>query len=298
MQVEGSVAVVTGAARGIGAAIVRALVAADAAAVLVADRDHVGAQRLVDEIEHATASGVPAGTGPAAGDDDGALGARPATRLLAHQVDVADPGAVAAMVDRAERALGPIDLVVSNAGIGTGAGLDAPLDRWHCSYEVNVLAHVHAARAALPGMLERGGGAFVHTASAAGLLTMIGDAPYAVTKHAAVAFAEWLSITYGSRGIQVGCLCPQGVETDLLRDAAGSVPEQVVRASGPVLGPDEVARAVVDAVEDGRFLILPHPEVADHVRHKAQDPERWLAALRGIADRIEGRASAGRPAAG
>ncbi|MCC5947440.1 MAG: SDR family oxidoreductase [Nitriliruptoraceae bacterium] len=274
MQIRGSVAVVTGGAHGIGAAIVEALVDAGAAGVLVADLNQVGAQRLVDALPRPAEPGQDPG------------GADPQVQLLAHHVDVADPHAVAAMIDRAERALGPVDLVVSNAGIGTGAGLDAPLEAWTRSYEVNVLAHVHAARAALPGMLERGGGAFVHTASAAGLLTMVGDAPYAVTKHGAVAFAEWLALTYGSRGIQVGCLCPQGVETDLLRNAVGSLPEQVVRATGPVLSPEEVAAATVAGIEDGRFLILPHPEVATHVRRKAEDPERWLAAMRALSDQL------------
>jgi NAD(P)-dependent dehydrogenase (short-subunit alcohol dehydrogenase family) len=266
MDITGTTVVVTGGAHGIGAAIVRAVARAGVGGVLIADLDEVGAQRIADE--------VAADTGVA---------------TLARRVDVADPQQVDGMVAAAERELGPVEVVVSNAGIGTGAGIDASLDAWQRSYEVNVLAHVHAARAALPGMLERGRGAFVHTASAAGLLTMIGDAPYAVTKHGAVAFAEWLSITYGSRGIQVGCLCPQGVETDLLRNGAGSVPEQVVRMTGAVLTPEQVADDVVAALDDGRFLILPHPEVADHLRRKAEDPERWIGALRRVVDQVEGR---------
>lgn len=265
MQVEGAVAVVTGGAHGIGAAIVGALARAGASGVLVADRDEVGAHRVAETTP------TPMGT-----------------RLVGHRVDVALAAEVEAMIETAERELGPVGIVVSNAGIGTGQGIGADLDVWQRTYEVNVLAHVHAVRAALPGMLERGRGAFVHTASAAGLLTMVGDAPYAVTKHAAVAFAEWLSISYGSRGIQVGCLCPQGVDTDLLRTGAGSVAEQVVRMSGKVLSADEVAEETVAAIEDGRFLILPHPEVAEHLRRKAADPERWLAALRQVSDEVGG----------
>jgi NAD(P)-dependent dehydrogenase (short-subunit alcohol dehydrogenase family) len=263
VQVKGAVAVVTGGGNGIGAAMARRFATEGAAGVLVADLDEAAAHQVAAEV---TEAGIPA---------------------LGRRVDVADEAQIEAMVVAAEAAFGPVDLMVSNAGIGTNAGLDADPGMWQRSWEVNVLAHVHAARAVLPSMLERGGGAFVHTCSAAGLLTMLGDAPYAVTKHAAVAFAEWLSVTYGSRGIQVGALCPQGVETDLLSSAGGSIAEQVVRLAGNVLQPDEVADEVVAAVGDGRFLILPHPEVADHMRSKATDPERWLSAMRGINDHLD-----------
>jgi NAD(P)-dependent dehydrogenase (short-subunit alcohol dehydrogenase family) len=262
VQIQGATAIVTGGANGIGAAIARRLASAGAAGILVADLEEAAATAVADEL---VALGVTA---------------------VGRRVDVAVQAEIEAMVLAAEAAFGPVDLMVSNAGIGTNAGIEADPSVWQRSWEVNVLAHVHAARAVLPSMLERGGGAFVHTCSAAGLLTMLGDAPYAVTKHAAVAFAEWLSITYGSRGIQVGALCPQGVETDLLRAAGGSVAEQVVRLAGKVLQPDEVAEEVVTAIGDGRFLILPHPEVADHLRHKASDPERWLSAMRGIDDQL------------
>jgi NAD(P)-dependent dehydrogenase (short-subunit alcohol dehydrogenase family) len=263
VQIEGTVAIVTGGANGIGSAICRRLAAGGAAGILVADLDASAATVVADEL---LASGTPA---------------------AAHRVDVADRGEIEGMVLAAEAAFGPVDLMVSNAGIGSNAGIEADAGMWQRSWDVNVLAHVHAARALLPSMLERGGGAFVHTCSAAGLLTMLGDAPYAVTKHAAVSFAEWLSITYGSRGIQVGALCPQGVETELLRSAGGSIAEQVVRLTGKVLQPDDVAAEVVEAIEDGRFLILPHPEVADHVRHKATDIERWMGAMRGINDQLD-----------
>lgn len=263
MEPDGASVVVTGGAGGIGAAISRSLAAAGARGVLIADLDGAGAQRVADQL---TAAG---------------------TAAIARRVDVADPTAVTAMVAAAEDAFGGVDVVVSNAGIGTGEGLDAPLESWLHSYEVHVLAHVHAARAALPGMLERGGGAFVHTCSAAGLLTMIGDAPYTVTKHAAVAFAEWLAITYGSRGIQVAALCPQGVDTALLREADASIAGRAVRAAGPVLAAEQVADEVVAALRDGRFLILPHPEVADHLRRKGADPDRWVAALQRASDALQ-----------
>ena len=264
MEVEGASVVVTGAASGIGAAIARALAAAGARGVLVGDLDGVGAAAVAEEL---VAAGTPA---------------------IAHTVDVADPEAVAAMVAAAERAFDGLDIVVSNAGIGTGEGVDAPLEQWQRSFDVNVLAHVHAARAALPGMLARGSGAFVHTCSAAGLLTMIGDAPYTVTKHAAVAFAEWLAITYGPLGIQVAALCPQGVDTPLLHEADQGVAGRAVRAAGPVLTAEQVAADVVAALGDGRFLILPHPEVAEHLKGKAAAPDRWIAALQRAAGALEG----------
>ncbi len=263
MEPAGASVVVTGGAAGIGAAISRALAAAGARGVLVADLDGPGAQRLAEEL---TAAGTPA---------------------VGWTVDVAEPAAVTAMIGAAEEAFGGVDVVVSNAGIGTGEGLEASMETWLRTYEVNVLAHVHAARAALPGMVERGGGAFVHTCSAAGLLTMIGDAPYSVSKHAAVAFAEWLAITYGGRGIQVAALCPQGVDTALLRDADAGIAGRAVRAAGPVLTPEAVADEVVAGLRDGRFLILPHPEVAEHVRRKAADPDRWVAALQRAADVLQ-----------
>lgn len=265
MELQGASVVVTGGAAGIGAAIARAVAAAGARGVLVADLDGSGAAAVAAEL---VAAGTPA---------------------VGRAVDVADPAAVTAMIAAAEEAFAGLDVVVSNAGIGTGQGVEAPLEEWRRSYEVNVLAHVHAARAALPGMLERGGGALVHTCSAAGLLTMIGDAPYTVTKHAAVAFAEWLAVTYGSRGIQVAALCPQGVDTALLREADQGIAGAAVRAAGAVISADRVAAEVVAALGDGRFLVLPHPEVADHLRSKAADPERWVAALQRAADALQDR---------
>ncbi len=263
MQLAGSSAVVTGGAAGIGAALARGLAAAGARGVLVADLDGDGAQQVADGL---VAAGTPA---------------------LARRVDVSEAGAVAAMIAMAEEAFAGLDLVVSNAGIGTVAGLEATAAQWQQTFEVNVLAHVHAARAALPGMLERGRGAFLHTCSAAGLLTMVGDAPYTVTKHGAVAFAEWLAITYGDRGIEVVALCPQGVETALLAEADAGLAGRAVRAAAPVLSPEEVATSALAALAGGRFLALPHAEVADHERAKVADRDRWLAALRRLTRALE-----------
>lgn len=259
MELEGRVAVVTGGGNGIGAALVHRLAAAGVAGVLVADLDGAAANRVAAQV---TAAGC---------------------RAVGLAVDVADRAAVQALVGTAERELGAVDVLCSNAGIGTGAGLDAGAELWQRAWEVNVLAHVHTAEAVLPGMLERGAGAIVTTCSAAGLLTMLGDAPYAVTKHAAVALTEWLAITYGPRGIQVSALCPQGVDTALLREGTGSVAAAAVRAAGPVLPAEAVADEVIAALGDGRFLVLPHPEVAEHLRRKGADPQRWIASLQRIA---------------
>jgi NAD(P)-dependent dehydrogenase (short-subunit alcohol dehydrogenase family) len=201
------------------------------------------------------------------------------------RTDVTVEADVRALVDTALDRYGRVDLFCSNAGITSGAGVDCDDAGWQRSWAVNVQAHVYAARAALPAMLERGEGYLLQTCSAAGLLTAVGDAPYTVTKHAAVGFAEWLSITYGNRGIRVSALCPQGVDTPMLRDGleAGHVGARVTAASGAVLSPDDVAGAVVAGLAEERFLILPHPEVGTYLAHKTQDPDRWLTGMRRLA---------------
>lgn len=257
MQLEGKVAVVTGGASGIGRALCERFAAEGAAGVVVADLDATGCETVA-----------------------GAL-PRP-SRGLGVAVDVTDEAQVAALVDRVEVELGPIDLFCSNAGVAVGGGVETPDQAWQRIWDVNVMGHVHAARALVPRMTARGGGYLLNTASAAGLLTHLGAAPYAVTKHAAVALAEWMSITYADAGIKVSCLCPQGVRTPMLmggpadRDPAASP----VLAAGGMLEPEEVAEAVVHALADERFLVLPHPEVAEYLRRKADDPERWLAGMR------------------
>ncbi len=256
MNITGKVAVVTGAGSGIGAALARRFAADGAQAVVVADLNADAAEAIATEI--------------------GGSGA------LAQAVDVADSAAVAALVERTVSRFGRLDLFCSNAGITTGVGLDDPDDVWHRAIEVNVMAHVYAARAAVPHMLERGSGYLLSTASAAGLLTQPGDAPYAVTKHAAVAFAEWLAVTYGDRGIGVSVLCPMGVATPLLMDplAAGEAAARAVAASGQIVTAEQVADAVVAGLTAERFLILPHPQVGRFWAQKASDPDRWLAGMR------------------
>lgn len=264
MEVEGRVAVVTGAAGGIGAALAARL--ADAGArVAIADLD---AQRLA-----ATAAALGPATVSAAGD-------------------VADERFLRELLTETSATHGPVDLFFANAGVWLGPGLEADDDAWARTLDVNVLAHVRAARLLVPQWLERGGGYFIATASAAGLLSQIGSATYSVSKHAAVAFAEWLSITYGDRGLRVSCLCPMGVATDLLADALTSESSDArrgahtVTAAGDVLQPDDVAATVLAAVADERFLILPHPEVLEYFRRRAADHDRWLAGMRRMQARV------------
>ena len=265
MQIRGKVVVVTGAARGIGAALARRFVAEGAAGVAVSDLDGQGAAALAAEL-----------------DCD-------ATRVVAATTDVSVEAEVRDLVRLAEAELGPIDVFCSNAGIATGLGLDASEESWAAIWRVNVLAHVFAARAVVPGMVERGGGYLVQTASAAGLLIQPGDAPYSVTKHAAVALAEWLSLTYGDQGVRVSVVCPQGVRTDLLMSGleAGEPSARAVALAGTLLEPEDVAAAVVEGMAAERLLILPHPEVAEYVRRKAADPDRWLAGMRRLVGMLD-----------
>jgi NADP-dependent 3-hydroxy acid dehydrogenase YdfG len=249
-RVRGAVVAITGGGNGIGAALARRM-AADGARLAVLDRD-----------------------GEAAGTVASDIGG------LALRLDVADDAALADAVGRIEHEIGAIDVFCANAGVGAGGGVDAADDVWREAWQVNVMGVVAAARLVLPSMIERGGGTFVVTASAAGLLTNLGNAPYTVTKHAAVALAEWLAITYGDAGIQVHCLCPMAVETQLLRAGEGRIEGASVLAAGAVLSPDQVADAVLDAMDTGRFLVLPHPEVATFEQQRASDRDRWLRGMR------------------
>jgi NAD(P)-dependent dehydrogenase (short-subunit alcohol dehydrogenase family) len=264
MELADKHVVVTGAGSGIGRALARRFAAEGARAVVVADLNGASAETVAAEI---------GGT--------------------AVQVDVSRDEQIRALVDRAGTEHGPIDLFFSNAGVpGPAGGPEAPDDAWKRTWEVNVLAHVWAARALLPEMVARGEGYLASTASAAGLLTQVGALAYSVTKHAAVAVAEWLAITYGDAGVKVSCLCPQGVRTPMLdqalEDPIGAAP---LVAEG-LLEPEEVAEAVVAGIREERFLILPHPAVADHLAVKATQNERWLRGMR----RLVRRARESRPA--
>jgi len=193
---------------------------------------------------------------------------------------------------RATQVYGPIDLFCSNAGISVAGGEETTDEDWQRMWEINVRAHIYAARAVLPGMLARGQGYLLHTASAAGLLTQIGSAPYAVTKHAAVAFAEWLAMAHGDAGIKVSCLCPQGVRTRMLMGEEMSSTRNFLFEGS--VSPEDVADAVVKGLDEERFLILPHPEVAEYFRRKADDYDRWLRGMR----RLQTRVNAGNSAPG
>jgi NAD(P)-dependent dehydrogenase (short-subunit alcohol dehydrogenase family) len=193
------------------------------------------------------------------------------------QADVAQEADVQRLVRQTLDQFGAIDLFCSNAGIGADGGPDASDADWEQSWRVNVMAHVYAARAVLPSMLARGEGYLLQTVSAAGLLAQIGSAPYTTTKHAALGFAEWLSITYGDRGIRVSALCPMGVRTNMLKKAAFGGSSFLLESA---LEPEQVADSVVKGLADETFLILPHPEVAEYFRRKGADHDRWLRGMR------------------
>ncbi|MEU4469202.1 SDR family oxidoreductase [Streptomyces sp. NPDC024017] len=249
---QGAGVVVTGAGGGIGAALARRF-AAEGARIVVNDLDAERAKQVADEVG-----------------------------------GIAVPGDASAIVGDARDALGgTVDVYCANAGVAfEGGAADGPLDEmaWAASWDVNVMAHVRAAHALLPGWLERGSGRFVSTVSAAGLLTMIGAAPYAVTKHGALAFAEWLSLTYRHRGVKVHAICPQGVRTDMLA-ATGSAGDLVLQPTA--IEPEAVADALVQGIEEDRFLILPHPEVAAYCQARAGDPDRWLSGMNRIQQQWE-----------
>ncbi|MBO3752367.1 SDR family oxidoreductase [Streptosporangiaceae bacterium NEAU-GS5] len=251
MRVQDKVVVVTGAASGIGRAMARRFAAEGAAGVVVADLSREGAEAVAAEIGG-----------------------------LAVRADVSIEDEVRALVDAAEGTYGPIDLFCSNAGVITGMGLDATDEDWSRTLAVNTMAHVYAARAVVPRMAERGGGYLLNTCSAAGLISCPGDAPYAVSKAAAIAFAEWVAIHYRPQGIKVSVLCPQGVRTGMMTgNDQEHLTARAVSASGAILEPEDVAQIVIEGLESERFHIFPHPEVAGFVKMKADDYDRWLSGM-------------------
>jgi NAD(P)-dependent dehydrogenase (short-subunit alcohol dehydrogenase family) len=252
--VQGSGVVVTGGGAGIGRALARRL-AAGGARVVVNDLDPTAAAAVAGEIGGYAVAG-----------------------------DAASEQGVRDLVAAARKHLGEIDIYCSNAGIAEGTGPDAPEEAWQRSWEVNVMAHVRASRELLPRWLERGRGCFVVTASAAGLLTMLGAAPYSVTKHGAEAYAEWLAATYGHRGLTVHCICPQGVRTSMLA-ASGRAGDVVLKEAA--IEPEQVGEALWQGLADGKFLVLPHPQVYDYYGQRAGDTDRWLRGMNRMQQRIE-----------
>ncbi|HET9874471.1 MAG TPA: SDR family oxidoreductase [Mycobacterium sp.] len=262
MKVAQKVAIVTGGGGGIGGALAAAL-ARQGARVVVADLDADAAQAVAEQVNVENPGSV-----------------------VSAGADVSDTAAIRQLIDLADHEFGPVDLYFANAGITGAVGLDVSEADWARSIDVNLLAHVRAAQLLVPDWVQRGGGYFVSTASAAGLLTQLGGATYAVTKHAAVGFAEWLNISYGDQGVRVSCLCPMGVNTKLLYageqsgDRLGDLATRAVTTAGDVLEPAQVADIVLEAVDAERFLILPHPAVLEMYRHKASDYDRWLSGMR------------------
>jgi NAD(P)-dependent dehydrogenase (short-subunit alcohol dehydrogenase family) len=252
--IDGAGVVVTGGGGGIGADIARRF-AGEGARVVVADLDADAVTAVAEEIGGTAFIG-----------------------------DVATEDGVAALLAAANEALGEIDLFCANAGVAPLGGADALEQQWALAWDVNVMAHVRAASALLPNWLARGRGHFIATVSAAGLLTSLGSAPYSVTKHGALAFAEWLSATYRHRGITVQAVCPQGVRTKMLADS-GPAGQLIMGASA--ITAEQVADLVVESVADGRFLVLPHPEVADYYAARATDTDRWLGSMNKLQRKVE-----------
>lgn len=252
MDVRDRIVVVTGGASGIGAALARRFAEEGAAHVVVADIDEGGAEGVASSIAGSSA-----------------------------RVDVSDGRAVATFVDHVLAQHGRIDLFCSNAGVAVGGGPEAPDEGWQRSWDVNVMGHVHAARAVLPHWLERGEGYLLGTVSAAGLLNHIYAMPYGVTKAAALSAMEWLSIAYGDRGVKVSALCPMGVRTPMLEtDPTGMLDPEAIT-------PEEVADAVVAGLAEESFLILPHPKVATYAERRGADHDRWLSGMRRMRRQID-----------
>lgn len=263
MELRDKVAVITGAGSGIGRALAQAFAAEGATAVVCTDLDADNAAETAAMI------------------GDGATSA---------PLDVGDERAVEQIVTDTIDAHGGIDVFVSNAGYGRRGGLDLPTDEWERMMNVHTWSHLAAARAVVPHMVERGGGYLLNTASAAGLLTQMDSGPYAVSKHAAVAFAEWVAINYGDQGIGVSVLCPQAVRTNILGPRAVEAGSDSARqaAGDGILEPEVVAQACLDAMREGRFLVLPHPEVETYFQRKAGDYDRWLRGMRRFRNRLLG----------
>jgi NAD(P)-dependent dehydrogenase (short-subunit alcohol dehydrogenase family) len=252
--IDGAGVVVTGGGAGIGRALARGLAAA-------------GARVVINDLDADAAAAVAEQTGG-----------------YAVAGDASTEQGVHTLIAAARKHLGAIDIYCSNAGIAAGTDPQTPDPVWDRAWEVNVMAHVRASRALLPGWLERGRGTFIVTASAAGLLTMLGSAPYSVTKHAAEGYAEWLAATYGHRGLVVHCICPQGVRTSML---AGTGQAGQVVLQDAAIEPEQVAEALLAGMAEGRFLILPHPEVRGYYELRASDTDKWLRGMSRMQQRIE-----------
>jgi NAD(P)-dependent dehydrogenase (short-subunit alcohol dehydrogenase family) len=266
VELAGRVVVVTGAGSGIGRALCVEFAQSGAGVVVCVDLSQDQARITAELVQRAGGRGIP------------------------QAADVARESDVRSVVHRVTEEFGRVDIFCSNAGLTTAGGVETLDSEWHRIFDVNVMAHVYAARALLPQMIERGEGYLVNTASAAGLLTNLGAVTYSVTKHAAVALAEWLAITHGDAGVRVSCFCPQGVDTPMLRDVGslrGGVAQRAVELAGAVISPEQAAAAVVAGVREDRFLIVTHPEVRGYMERRAADTDRWIAGMRRIQRELE-----------
>jgi NAD(P)-dependent dehydrogenase (short-subunit alcohol dehydrogenase family) len=246
MELKDKIIVVTGAASGIGRAMAIRFAAEGAKAVVCADMNLSGAEETANQING-----------------------------IAFEVNVSREAEITGLIDKVEADVGPIDLFCSNAGILVAGGAEVANDDWQRIWEINVMSHVWAARHLVPRMIERGGGYLLNTASAAGLLNQVGSAPYGVTKHAAVGLAEWLALTHGDDGIKVSVLCPQAVRSEMTRGH-----EDGVASINGMLEPEAVAEACVDTIRAETFLVLPHPEVVQYMRNKAENYDKWIGGMR------------------
>ncbi|MBV1876079.1 MAG: SDR family oxidoreductase [Pseudomonadales bacterium] len=257
MDIKGKIAIITGAASGIGLAMAERFIAEGAKQVVIADLDADALSRIAEKIG-----------------------------ATAIKTDVAVESEVIRLIKQVESDYGQIDLLCNNAGIGVGGGPETPNDDWQRIWEINVMAHVYSTRAALPAMLHRGEGYILNTASAAGLLTQIGSAPYTVTKHAAVAYAEWLAVTYGNKGIKVSALCPQAVRTAMTANTENGG----VAGIDGMMEPEVLCDSVMLALKSEQFLILPHPEVLTYMQRKTSNYDRWITGMRKLQERFNEQA--------
>ena len=261
MELTNKVVIVTGGGNGIGAALCRRFHREGAAKIVVADIDENAARVVAEEID-----GVAVRCNVGCEDD------------------------IAAVVDLTLKQFGRVDVFCSNAGITVKGGLESSNEDWQRIWDVNVMSRLFAARKVIPQMLEQGGGYLIHVASAAGVLTEIGSASYSVTKHADVALAEWLSVCYGREGIRVSCVCPLGVKTDMIDDE-----DPIHRYLHlHIITPDDVADAVVEGMKTERFLILPHPEVAEYFARKTNDYDQWLRGMQRLRQKLTRNRKRGR----
>jgi NAD(P)-dependent dehydrogenase (short-subunit alcohol dehydrogenase family) len=267
MELPGKNVVITGAGSGIGRALAERFAREEPRALILADLNVAAVETVARAVGE---------------------------RAVPVRVDVGYEEEIRSLVDRARDVGGPVDVFCSNAGVpGPVGGPEAPDREWERAWRINAMAHVWAARALLPEMLERGDGYLLSTASAAGVLTQVGAMTYSVTKHAAVAIAEWLAITYGDAGIKVSCICPLGVRTPMLEEALEDTVGGAALLQDELLEPADVAEAVLAGIRDERFLILPHPQVARYMAFKGAENERWHAAMRGVVRRARNRGAAG-----